>query len=282
MTQEFTDLITEKILKPKKGWDIEFLKNYGFNFFGNNIIKTNIEIVIKILNDNLPYFYYCVPIQNVLYVTTINASVNKRQIVIDSKYISSIEKISKLTIKSDKKNFSKSILDYTGFINYPSYDETEHYIKAVDCKLKKAQKATKKATSNTFTTVTPVTNEKNNNKGGIYGIFSINKNNEKKPLYVGLTTRDFKARWEEHKNILYGIAPVPEGMHKLYNLLREEYENNNLIAESIITFSELNTNRPLTQGEKEAMEFAIITLLKPPGNTSGISVPYYFSDTSKT
>lgn len=282
MTQEFADLITEKILKPKKGWDIEFLKSYGFDFFGNNIIKTNIEIVLKILNDNLPYFYYCVPIWNVLYVTTINASVSKKQIVIDSKYISSIEKISKSTIKSDKKNFSKSILDYTGFIHCPSYEETKHYIEAVDCKLKKVQKAAKKATSKTFTTVTPVTNKKNNNKGGIYGIFSIDKNNEKKPLYVGLTTRDFKARWEEHKNILYGIAPVPDGMHKLYNLLKEEYENNNIIAESIITFSELNTNRPLTQGEKEAMEFAIITLLKPPGNTSGISVPYYFSDTSKT
>lgn len=281
MTQEFSDLIIEKIAQPKKGWSIEFLNNYNFNFFNNNIIKTNTEIVLKILNDNLPYFYYCVPLYDILYVTTINASISKKQVVIDLKYISKITEISKSTIKSDKTKFSKSILDYTGFIRYPSYDETEHYIKAVDCKLKKAQKVAKKTKSNTFTTVIPTIKKENNNKGGIYAIFSIDKNNIKKPLYVGLTTRDFKIRWEEHKNIVQGLAPIPKGMHKLYNLLQKEYENNNLIAESIITFSELNTNRPLTQGEKEAMELTIITLLKPPGNTSGVDVPYYFSDGDK-
>lgn len=67
-------------------------------------------------------------------------------------------------------------------------------------------------------------------------------------------------------------------MYKLYKLLKDEFEYNTLIAEPIIIFSELNINRPLTQGEKEAMELAIITSLKPLGNTSGVDVPYYFTD----
>lgn len=67
-------------------------------------------------------------------------------------------------------------------------------------------------------------------------------------------------------------------MHKLYNLLKEEFEENTIIAEPIIIFADLNTNRPLTQGEKQAMELAIITSIKPIGNTSGVDVPYYFTD----
>ena len=277
MTQDFLDLIIEKIVQPANGWTIEFLGNYNFDFFRNNIIKVNNTAVLEILNNSLPFFYYCVPIDNIFYITNINKSITHRQVVIDSVYLSDINNNSRLTERNDKKGpFVKSILEYRGFSGY--YESTERYMESVEYAWNKQQEKIKNNKNNTFTTI----NKKNSNNGGIYRIISIDdKNNIKKNLYVGLTERDFKVRWQEHKNILYGQAPIPDGMHKLYNLLKTELETNRIIAEPVIIFNELNTNRPLSRGEKEAMELATITLLQPLGNTAGIDVPYYFSDTNK-
>lgn len=279
MTKDFLDLIIEKVQKPKIGWTLSFLEKYNFDFSKNKTIKDNIEIVLKILNDNLPYFYYCVPIDKILYTTKINSSLTKKWIIIDTDYLLNIKNISKKTIKTDGVKFSKSILEYKSFLTNIHYEKIDEYLNTVDKKLKKEQQKTDKSKNHKFTTtITPISKKNKYNKGGIYGIFSVNQDNIKKLLYVGLTTRDFETRWDEHKKILYNQAPVPNGMYKLYKLLKDEFEYNTLIAEPIIIFSELNINRPLTQGEKEAMELAIITSLKPLGNTSGVDVPYYFTD----
>lgn len=205
MTKEFLDLIKEKIIQPKDGWNVTILSKYGFDFFQNNIIKNNIDIVLKILNDNLPYFYYCVPIYKIFSVTDINASLAKEWIAIDSEYILNIEKNSKSTARLDGMKFSKSIFNYSGFLSFRSnLIRTENYLDSVEKAIKKEQQKIKKNKNHSFTTPMRSINKKNN-KGGIYGIFSINQKNDiKKPLYIGLTNRDFETRWNEHKKILYG------------------------------------------------------------------------------
>ena len=93
-----------------------------------------------------------------------------------------------------------------------------------------------------------------------------------------MTNRCFKTRWNEHKEIVLGEVEIPKGMEKLYSLLQEEIKTKTIKAKPIIIFNNIVANRELTQGEKEAMKLAIINLYQPPGNTSGVDCPYYFSN----
>lgn len=279
----------QKIEKPCNGWTIEYLKNYTFSFVNSNVISHK-DLIIFLLNKYLPYFY---------------------QVEIEKKYLIYInEEYVVLLKQASKRNYFNqdilnSIISYhiipikTDIINQIEEDQKssnkvwnwEEYIQNIQEQHKiKEQEQLKKIQQKKENISLPKLQQKrnfelteNNGNGGIYGIYSVDGNNNLQLLYIGLTTRPFEKRWEEHRNIIMGKENIPQGMEKLYSLLINENNKKYLEFKILVSFNKMISNRPISQSEKEAMEFGMIYYFNPPGNTSGrTTVPYYFSDTNKT
>lgn len=285
MIKDIDILTNYEIIYKNNTWTIEFLSKYGFDFNKNTIIANNHEIVLAILNESLPYFYvrqkdtsYC---RHPHYYIIIEDDIVKNISKNTKKY--QYQKLEGTNFKI--LQFTKNILSYAGFLGtgggifdlyWSSYSEYKKEKIREEEKAKKLIEKVKKQQQQNFINDQTEASD----SGGIYGIYSED-NDKTELLYIGLTTRQFQKRFKEHKDIVLGLEPIPKGMEKLYHLLIREYQIKTIIAKPIIIFNELEANKSLTRNEKEAMELALITLYQPPGNTSGIDVPYYFSDGPK-
>ena len=275
----------KKIEQPKSGWNRDILKNFNFNF-ESSCVQKYCSIILFLLNKYLPYFYI------VLWSIENEEFLNK-DIFIMHDFIMNLKRSSR------KNQFDKNILDYlihsyTDINNYieieynmerkilakkQSYEEQEkkkeEYKKyKQDLEIKKQKQRERNKQQQIEEENTPTYYK----KSGIYQLYSVDENNlNEKMLYIGMTNRCFKTRWQEHKDIVLGNAEVPEGMSKLYNLLKEEIKTKIIKAKPMIIFNDLYTNKELTQSDKESMELALINIYQPPGNTSGIDKPYYYS-----
>ena len=266
----------EKIDKPKAGWTWKYLESFGFRFKLNKKIYTNWKKVLNILDISLPYFNFYTAVEQ-YYIKGFLESKNIKKIIIDDNILFEI------AIESTKRNgcsFSKSILEYNGFppeiVKQTEFDkviqdeikvkevEEEEYNKNQEIFLKEKNKSNQLAI--------------NNKQGGIYGIYSLSSQNIKELLYIGLTNRPLIDRWTEHLNIIKDIKHVPNGMNNLYSILKTKIKSCELLIDIFVDFDTIQTNRPLTQSEKEAMECGFISALQPIGNTSGVKIPYRFSD----
>lgn len=267
---------TVKIDKPEQGWSWNYLESFGFRFQSNKKIRSNWKKVLKILDNSLPYFYLYTATEQ-YYLKGLLKSEDIKKIIIDDHILSEV------IIESTKRNgcsFSKSILEYADFapqiikrtefnkviqdeINTKKIEE-EEYNKNQEIFLKEKNRSTQLATDN--------------KQGGIYGIYSLSSQNLKELLYIGLTNRPLIKRWTEHLNITNGINPIPNGMENLYSILRTKVRSCELLIDIFVNFDTIQTNRPLTQSEKEAMEYGFISALQPIGNISGVKIPYRFSD----
>lgn len=281
-----TDILENyKIIYKNDNWTIDILSKYHFDFEKNAIIANNKETVLLILNESLPYFYY--RLNDTKYCRAAHF-----HIIIEDEYIENTRKNSKKYQYKKYDNhdfklsaFTKNILDYAGFLGsssrswglfYASYSE---YLREKREEQKREQRQIQrlKQQQQVF-----IAQQIENDNGGIYGLYSVNKETKEETLlYIGLTTRTFQERFEEHKNIILGTNQIPRGMEKLYRLLIKEHKTNWILGKPIIIFNEIKTNKVISQSEKEAMELSLITYFKPPGNTSGVDVPYYFSNSPK-
>ena len=104
--------------------------------------------------------------------------------------------------------------------------------------------------------------------GGIYGMY---KNGEL--YYIGLTTRPFQYRWQEHLDIIQGKSPVPFGMI-LYNNISI---NDTIEFKPLIQVKDI-LSKEITLRDLEAMELGLITMYHPEGNYQGRLGVYRFSE----
>ena len=264
--------------QTEQQWTTYQLENYNFNFWrSSSVIRKNWRLVLKILNKYLISFQYYTAIEEYEDINN-KHTINKIfKIIIDDDIINSINNAS---IKESDYTFSKSILDYAGFIcNLVKKSEWDKTL--IDIK-QNSQKRDQEYENNRklflFRKQEFENNILTNLSGGIYRICSISTAGDKELLYIGLTNKTFKTRWQQHLNIINGIAKIPIGMEKLYSLLMSKKNNYQLIMEPLVDFDKNVTNHELTLNEKEAMEYAFIITLQPPGNTAGIDVPYQFSE----
>lgn len=270
-----------KIVQPQdgQGWTTWYLENFNFNFWNNKTIKKNWKKVLEILNKDLPFFYYYTAI-NQFYINGIFQSTKIYKIIIDDEIIQTIETDS---IKGTHYLFSKNILTYSGFIDNiikkSEFNEKLKLYKEVDIEkeIKEKEKQLLFLTKRKNSEEAIFTNQ----QGGVYSICSISDNGVEKIEYIGLTTRPCLTRWNEHLDIIYNKQSIPNGMDKLYLLLQNKKNNYGFYIKLIVDFDKTNTIRPLTQNEKEAIEYGFIYAIQPPGNTEGIDIPYYFTDSNE-
>ena len=104
---------------------------------------------------------------------------------------------------------------------------------------------------------------------GVYGIYYEDKE-ESELIYIGMTSRGFKTRWEEHYNIFKGIEK-PEDSMILY---KQNLDINKISFKKLINVKELKYEGVITSRDIEAMELALISLYKPKYNILGIQKPY--------
>lgn len=272
----------KKIDKPEQGWTKDYLKQFNFHF-NQRQVNQHLSLAFLLLNECLPYFYV--------------GSINNEKINITKNFILH-DFIMNLKQRSKKNYFTENILglvlwDYQDFSNYYEIEytlermlyEREHEDEIREQRLKEKAKQEEEARKRREIYRQQQIEEEERKKqqaiiqGGIYGLFSINeKTQEKKVIYIGLTNRAFEKRWQEHKDIYNGIEPIPAGMNKLYDLLKEIHEQGlEIQAAPLITFKDIFANRKLTQKDKEAMELAFIQYYQPPGNTAGVNTPYIFT-----
>ena len=276
----------QKIERPENGWTKEKLEQYGFTFYSQQIAPAYLNLTILLLNKNLPYFY-C------------THSKYYKFIFIQNNFINDLHKASR------RNYFDKNILNY--IISYKEYEDEQDIAQTMQNldykqeqyleKKRKEEEEYKKQQEEYRQKYykqqeykqrqreqNKLKNEQKNNipyqkeDGGIYGIYSRDGNNDTQLLYIGLTTRPVNQRLQEHKDILDGKEEIPKGMNRLYELLNSEYRKKHLEAKVLISFADMDANRALSRSEKEAMEMALIHYFHPPGNTSGITIPYRFSD----
>ena len=270
---------TIKIDRPKTedGWTWGILQSFGFNFRGNKKIVTNWKIVLKILNKALPYFYLYTAIEQYYSNQGTLISENIKKIIIDDDILSTI------AIESTKNTsflFSKSIFDYADFVPNIIKKSEFHQIIQEEIIEKNLEEEKYNKVQETFIAERNLSTQiaMRNKAGGIYGIYSLSSEKVKKLLYIGLTSRPLIQRWTEHLNITNGISPTPKGMDNLYTLLRARKNNYELLIDLFVDFDTIQTNRPLSQNEKEAMELGFISALQPIGNIAGTKIPYQFSN----
>lgn len=94
-----------------------------------------------------------------------------------------------------------------------------------------------------------------------YGVYGIYLNNEL--VYIGMTTTAFEQRFQEHRNA------IKNQYTKIYQLL---FEQEKIDFKPLIIFNH-NQSGP-TREQLKVMEFALITYLRPAGNTEGIDIDY--------
>lgn len=274
----------QKIEKPDDGWTIEYLKQYNFSFTDSNVVNHK-NLVIIILNNNLPFFYI------------VNQEEKSEDIYINEEYITLLHQASRknyfnydvlqsivkyCTIYTEKDIISQIEENEKKWQEYQK--ELQKYYAKIEREHQEEQEKRERRKKENYLRLQQKRDfelTEDNGNGGIYGIYSIDGNNNAQLLYIGLTTRFFPERWQEHMNIITRQADIPKGMDRLYLLLIDEYEKKQIQFKILVSFNKMISNRPLSQSEKEAMEFAMIYYFHPPGNTSGITAPYYFSDTNK-
>jgi hypothetical protein len=105
---------------------------------------------------------------------------------------------------------------------------------------------------------------------GIYGIYYGDNDEDSELIYIGMTNRGFKTRWEEHYNIFRGLDRFPPNM----SLYQQNLDVHKIRFGKIIDINELNYEGVITSRDVEAMELALISLYKPKYNTLGIKKPY--------
>lgn len=103
---------------------------------------------------------------------------------------------------------------------------------------------------------------------GVYGIYQ-----EGKLIYIGMTTRSFKERWNEHKVIIEGERNKPEGMI-LYDIIEKNQDK--IEFRALIDVTKVKVSSRLTNRDIKAMELALITLYHPEGNYQGVRKDYEF------
>ena len=254
-----------KIEKPDKGWDERFLMKYGFGFYQGEMSRRKL-LIFFILSKNLPYFYYieeqleeyntCFHSVCILqeYVDLIHQASIRNQF--NSEILSTIIHFNTIQDKNEIISIlTPQIAIYKQDLAEKKKKQQEQKIKKEQEKIKKEQEEIRKRNA-----ILKIQEKQNfelvedNGNGGIYGIYSIDGNNDKQLLYIGLTTRSFQERFNEHQKIIKQEEPIPKGMERLYLLLIEEYRKKYLEFKILIPFCELSSNRYLTQSEKEAME----------------------------
>lgn len=107
------------------------------------------------------------------------------------------------------------------------------------------------------------------NNGGIYGIYLMGE-----LIYIGLTTRDFQSRWNEHLDCIKNQKELDKIF--MYSQI-DSKDADNLefrVLESIDDLYIQNLGRALTLDELKIMEYSYIRTLKPKYNYSGLKKPY--------
>ena len=104
---------------------------------------------------------------------------------------------------------------------------------------------------------------------GVYGIY-YTEDEEPELIYIGMTGRGFKTRWEEHYNIFQGNSKPEAGMV----LYQQNLDANKISFGKLIDVKELNYEGTITTRDVEAMELALISIYQPKYNVMGRSKPY--------
>lgn len=104
---------------------------------------------------------------------------------------------------------------------------------------------------------------------GVYGIY-YTEDEEPELIYIGMTGRGFKTRWEEHYNIFQGNSKPEAGMI----LYQQNLDANKISFGKLIDVKELNYEGTITTRDVEAMELALISIYQPKYNVMGRSKPY--------
>lgn len=107
---------------------------------------------------------------------------------------------------------------------------------------------------------------------GIYGIYI-----DDELVYIGKTNRDFQIRHEEHLKAMEDESNTIW----LYRLLRVAKDAGKKIqTRSLLDLSSLNNiknKNSFSNEELKCMEYALISVLKPRGNTEGTKMEYDFN-----
>ena len=106
-------------------------------------------------------------------------------------------------------------------------------------------------------------NKKKENKNGHRGVYGIYIDNEL--VYVGMTNRDFKIRWNEHKECVKNPEIRNSQQNYLYKAMRENKFEFKVLCEAL----PFNTEKDI-----KCMEYALITFNKPKYNYCGVVVDY--------
>ena len=100
--------------------------------------------------------------------------------------------------------------------------------------------------------------------GGIYGIYENDI-----LVYIGMTTRPFKVRWQEHEERIKNKS----NELALYSLIDT---NAKIEFKKLLERDKMECNDEITTRDLKAMEFALIQEHKPKYNFAGRSQPYQF------
>lgn len=100
-----------------------------------------------------------------------------------------------------------------------------------------------------------------------WGVYGIWVNDEL--FYIGSTMRDFKVRFDEHRENLR----TRRGELYIYSQIKDE---DKVEFGSLVDVSKLQVDGELSERDIKCMELALIDLYKPKGNLAGVKVKYKF------
>ena len=98
--------------------------------------------------------------------------------------------------------------------------------------------------------------------GGIYGIYENDV-----LVYIGMTTRPFEIRWQEHSERIKSRS----NELALYSLIDTSAK---IEFKKLLERDKMDCNDKITTRDLKAMEFALIQEHKPKYNFAGRSLPY--------
>lgn len=112
-----------------------------------------------------------------------------------------------------------------------------------------------------------IVEEDNNTSHGIYGIYM-----DGKLVYIGMTERSFKERWEEHIQCIMD----KNVSQYLYKYIRS-YPDKIFTFHIILDVDQLNTRTKMQKRDLQSIELALITLYQPVCNIEGRLKLYCFN-----
>lgn len=136
--------------------------------------------------------------------------------------------------------------------------KTKNFIFKVKVKDKEIPKATTQSTIK-------IKDNRKEDVGGIYGIYENDK-----LVYIGMTTRSFKIRWNEH------LERIKEKSDELALYLLID-SNSKIEFKILLDKNDLISDSRITKRDLQAMEFALIKEHQPRYNFAGRNQPYRFS-----